>query len=133
MTNSELIKIAKSALQSILDNPYDKQDTVYVVAAVEALSGKVYLGTNIDWWHSNCAEAVAIGSAYVAGERKLKKIVAVTKNEKGKIDVTTPCGICRQMFAIHAPDIKVVIKSNQKLVERTVNQLLPEAYREVKK
>ena len=128
MTNSELIKIAKSTLQSVLDNPYDRKESTYVAAALESASGKVYVGVNIDWWHSTCAEQTALGSAWAQGERDFKKIVAVTKNAQGKIDVTSPCGICRQMFAIHTPDIKVIIKSNGKIVTKTIKELLPDSY-----
>lgn len=129
MTNSELINIAKSTLRSVLDNPYDSECPTFVVAVLLGKSGKVYTGVNVHWWHSSCAEQVAIGSAFASGERKFDRIVSVSRGADGKINVVTPCGICRQMFAIHAPNIKVIIKDGNRTVTKSVDDLLPYCYR----
>jgi cytidine deaminase len=96
MTNIELISKAASVINVI------KRDGILigdVGCALETNSGKIYLGicaatgSNV-----SCAEQNAIGAMITANEYSIRKIVAVWKDEKGKIYVIPPCGNCRQLM-----------------------------------
>jgi len=60
---------------------------------------KVYLGVCVSVGSNNfCAEQNAVGSMVTAKEFKIKKIVAVWKDEKGSFYIVAPCGNCRQLM-----------------------------------
>jgi len=57
--------------------------------------GNTYSGCNVEnasYPLGNCAEASAIASMVMGGEKKIKTIYVMTKNDEGGI----PCGGCRQ-------------------------------------
>lgn len=61
--------------------------------------GNVYVGVCAAVGSNTfCAEQNAIGSMITNKEFKIKKIVAVWKNEKGVMYVIPPCGNCRQLM-----------------------------------
>ncbi len=45
-----------------------------------------------------CAEHNAIGAMVTAGEYKIKKIVAVWKDDKNNCCILSPCGRCREFM-----------------------------------
>lgn len=98
MTNEELIKEAERAL-----NPRSSTDgRVHgdVGAALVSDDGNLYTGVCVDTpsW-GLCAERSAIASMITNKEYKIKRIVAVWRNEKtGKLHVLPPCGYCRQFM-----------------------------------
>ena len=73
-----------------------------VAAAVESVSGKVYVGICVDTACSLgvCAERNAIFSMLTAGEDAIRRIVAVDQNGK----VMAPCGSCRELMAQLMPE-----------------------------
>ncbi len=96
MTNRELIKKAMAVAKT-------KQTKVGLFADVGCAllsgKGKVYLGVCVaSGSNIFCAEQIAIGQMITNGESKIKKIVAVWKDEKGVIFVISPCGNCRQFM-----------------------------------
>lgn len=99
-----------------------------VASAIMAKSGKVYYGTNVGWWHSTCAEVVALSNAWRAGEREMKYVVAVKYDRlDGSVHGLSPCGICREMFNNLQPEIKIVLKdSDGNFVAKQLNEMLPE-------
>ena len=105
-----------------------KADRSVVACAIIGESGKMYTGLNVGWWHSSCAEHVALSNSWQGGERKLKYLIAVkVEKDTGEVQCIAPCGICRQMFMFLQPDIKVVIldkKNNFKVY--TIPQILPD-------
>ena len=101
MTNKQLIKIAASITKqkNLGDNSAGS-----VGCALLSEKGQVYTGVCIDTSSSMgyCAEHNAIGSMVTQQEYRIKKIVAVWKNEaKGKKLCFTPLW---QMPRIYAPD-----------------------------
>lgn len=71
-----------------------------VGAALISESGKVYTGVCVDTptW-GLCAERSALATMITSGEYKVKRIVAVWRDEDGKnLTVLPPCGICREFM-----------------------------------
>lgn len=68
-----------------------------VSAAIEAETGKIYVGVCVDSSCSLgiCAERNAIFNMITNGEYKIKKIIAI--NSEGK--VIPPCGACRELMS----------------------------------
>jgi cytidine deaminase len=98
MTNEELIKKAASVVNSKQVGAFTNGD---VGAALITDKDNLYLGVCIDTSSSMgfCAEHNAIGSMVTAGEYKIKKIVAVWKDDKGEIYIVSPCGRCREFMS----------------------------------
>ena len=68
-----------------------------VGAAVEAVSGQIYGGCNIEnvsYGLTNCAERTAIFSAVTHGERQLVRMVICADTP----EPVAPCGACRQVM-----------------------------------
>lgn len=98
MTNEEIIKSAEGVL-----NPHNVGDRLFgnVGATLITNKGHVYSGVCIDTGSGTgfCAEASAIGAMVTAGEYKIKRIVAVWRDERdGKLYVLPPCGRCREFI-----------------------------------
>jgi len=124
MTNENLITRAITLIKP-------KQISHYITADVgcvlESESGNVYLGVNIDI-HSGmgfCGEHAAIAAMITAGEYRIKKIVAVWKDEKGDIYVLPPCGRCRGfMYKIDKQNLEAdIVWDKNKTVK--LKELLP--------
>jgi cytidine deaminase len=63
-------------------------------------SGNVYAGVDIDTGSGTgfCAEHAAIAAMVTAGEYRIAKIVAVWRDEQGRLYVLPPCGRCREFI-----------------------------------
>lgn len=96
ISNEELIKKAASVVKA-----KKVKDSLYADVGCALLSkkNKIYLGVcAASGSNTFCAEKIAIGSMITNGEYKIKKIVAVWKDETGKSYVIPPCGNCRQLI-----------------------------------
>lgn len=73
-----------------------------VSAAVESVSGKIYVGVCIDTACSLgiCAERNAIFNMITNGENEIKRVVAVADNG----EVVSPCGSCREFMTQLMPN-----------------------------
>lgn len=124
MTNEKLIKLAASVVRSRKLGDYLAGD---VGAALLSEKGKVYTGVCIETMSSMgfCAEHNAIGSMITVGESRIKKIVAVWKDKKGKIYILHPCGRCREfMRQINRQNMETeVILGKNRVVK--LKELLP--------
>ena len=62
--------------------------------------GNVYVGVCLDMASGTgfCAEASAIAAMVTAGEFRIRRIVAVWKDEQGRCYVLSPCGRCREFM-----------------------------------
>ncbi|MCL5032263.1 MAG: cytidine deaminase [Thermotogae bacterium] len=123
MTVQELIKKAKEAKEKA----YAPYSGFKVGAAVEAESGIIYTGCNVEnssFGLSMCAERIAIFKAISKGERKFKKI-AVVANTKGPV---SPCGACRQVMAEFGNFDVILANDDGEIEQTTVDQLLPGAF-----
>lgn len=94
MTNEELIGKAAGVVKARKTKNGLFAD---VGCALISGNGKVYLGVDADVGpNAICAERAAMGAMMTDGEYRIKKIVAVWKDEKGVVYVIAPCGNCRQ-------------------------------------
>lgn len=98
-----------------------------VGAAVESVSGKIYVGVCVDGACTLgiCAERNAIFNMITNGEDAIKRVVAVDWDGK----VLPPCGACRELMTQLMPDeyknIEVMLDyENEKIV--TLGALTPE-------
>jgi len=97
MTNEELIKRAS---QIVSPKTIGNADMGGVAAILITEKGTLFKGVCIDTSSGMgfCAEHTAISQMITDGEYKIKKIVAVWKDEKGDTYVIPPCGRCREFM-----------------------------------
>jgi cytidine deaminase len=98
MDNTDLITQAAGYL-----NPHKNGDRLFgnVASVLTTENGNTYQGVCIDTGSGTgfCAEAAAIGAMVTAKEYRIKRIVAVWKDEKdGSLYVLPPCGRCREFI-----------------------------------
>ncbi|MBP8228078.1 MAG: cytidine deaminase [Pararheinheimera sp.] len=122
---AELARAAKAASEQAYA-PYSKFP---VGVAVQAQSGKIYTGCNVEnasYGGTICAERNAIAAAIVAGERQFVGLMVYTPQDQ----LTPPCGICRQVIAeFFTPDSPVRSCNHlDQQQEWTLEQLLPSAF-----
>ncbi len=107
------------------ERAYAPYSNFKVGAAVEAGSGEVYGGCNVEntsYGLTICAERAAVARAVAEGERVIKKVAVVTDD----LQVSMPCGACRQVIEEFGQDADVYccdIENNCKTYKAT--QLLP--------
>ena len=93
-----------------------------VAAALLSENGNIYTGVCIDVCSGMgfCAEHSAIAAMITAGESRIMKIVAITKE-----GIVAPCGRCREFInQIHEDNINTqVMLTEDKIV--TLRELLP--------
>ncbi len=119
----KLIEAARAALKGAYLRHYHT-----VGAAVLCPSGRIYVGVNVEaCGYGPCAEPIAIGAAFTAGERGISKIVAV-KKRGGKFPVLSPCGNCRQLVFDYSPEAEVILVVDGRVVKARAGDLLPGAY-----
>jgi cytidine deaminase len=98
-----------------------------VCSALQARSGKVFFGVNIDVQSSApcsvCAEYAAIGTMVTDGEDEIKTIVAVSSH-KG-YSVIPPCGKCRELIGEFGNPY-VIVKIDNKLKKVKLSELHPQ-------
>jgi cytidine deaminase len=96
-TNYELIARAAAVVKPRKVGEYLVGD---VGAALVTDQGHVYVGVCIDAASGMgfCAEHSAIAAMVTAGEFKIRRIVAVWKDEAGAVYVLPPCGRCREFI-----------------------------------
>lgn len=98
-----------------------------VAAAVEAASGKIYVGVCVDTACTLgvCAERNAIFNMLTNGETGLKRVIAI--NSKG--EAIPPCGACRELMTQLMPEeykgIEIMMNYAQNRIV-TLGKLTPE-------
>jgi cytidine deaminase len=125
MTDDDLIMSAESVL-----SPYTtKEGRLFgnVGAALISEKGHIFTGACIDTasW-GLCAERSAIAAMITAKEYKIRKVVAVWRDEQdGRLYVLPPCGICREfMLRVDEANLEThVILGRHKAVK--LKELIP--------
>lgn len=122
---TELYEAAKRVLAP--RNVSDIIEAGGVAAAVESVSGKIYVGVCIDsaCTLGICAERNAIFNMITNGENAIKRVIAI--NWDGK--AISPCGACRELMTQLMPkdyrDVQVMLDyENNRVV--TLGELTPE-------
>ena len=92
-------------------------------------NGNTYTGCNVEnasYPLGNCAEASAIASMIMGGEKKIKHIYVMTKNDEGGI----PCGGCRQRIREFSDSNTEVFMCSKDGIKGRVNisELLPNSF-----
>ncbi len=95
--NEELIRAAEATL-----NPHavDGRLLGNVAAALVTTGGNRYLGVCIDTGSGTgfCAEHAAVAAMVTSREYRVARIVAVWRDETGRLYVLPPCGRCREFI-----------------------------------
>lgn len=99
----------RTAALAVRERAYAPYSGFKVGAAVQAASGTVYSGCNVEnvaYPEGTCAEAGAIAAMVAAGETALAQVYVVA----GSPLPVTPCGGCRQKLAeFGAGDVQVTM------------------------
>lgn len=125
MNPGELFETAKQAAQ----NAVCPVSNFPVGAALLSEDGQVYTGCNVEspsLLQSVCAERVALLKALSESARRFSMIAISTPKKPG----ASPCGVCRQMLFEFAPGIKIVRKKDGDLIVETIEEILPEGFRQ---
>ncbi|MDB5176623.1 MAG: hypothetical protein JWN75_291 [Candidatus Saccharibacteria bacterium] len=127
MTNDELIAKADSVINRHIAG--GRRMFGDVGAALISDDGNVYTGVSVDTptW-GICAERSAMATMIANGEYRVKKIVAVWRDEDGKnLTVLPPCGICREfMRQVDYDNMDTEVILDKDVVE-TLSTLIPYA------
>ena len=124
-TWTELYEAAKAVLAP--RNVSDIIEAGGVAAAIEAGSGKIYVGVCVDTACTLgvCAERNDIFNMITNGESVIKKVIAIDSDGKA----ISPCGACRELMSQIMPkdykDIQIMLDyHNDRVV--TLGELTPE-------
>jgi len=120
--SQELVEAAQRAREQA----YAPYSDFAVGAAVQAGSGSVYTGCNVEnasYGLTICAERVATFKAIAAGEREITAVAVVSQPG------ATPCGACRQVlveFTSQPEQVDIIVVNGQGDKQfYTLGQLLP--------
>ncbi len=127
---TELINKAKKARE----NAYAPYSEFKVGAALLCKDGKIYTGCNIEnisYGATNCAERTAIFKAVSEGEYEFEAIAIV--GGKDKLELTSPCGMCRQVMSEFCDsDFKIILADDVNQKEYLLEELLPLSFDNIK-
>ncbi|WP_170387323.1 cytidine deaminase [Ruegeria atlantica] len=119
----------KDAALSVREKAYAPYSNFKVGAAIQAASGQVFSGCNVEnvaYPEGTCAEAGAIAAMVAAGEQALTEVYVVASSPQP----VPPCGGCRQKLAEFGKrDVKVTLATvGGAEFETTIGDLLPGAF-----
>jgi cytidine deaminase len=121
-------EVLLAAAQKAREYAYAPYSGFSVGAAIQAQSGQLYTGCNIEnasFGLTVCAEQVALFKALSEGERQFEAVAIATD----AATPTPPCGACRQVLWEFCGDIRVISASSQgKTAEWSLAALLPAAF-----
>ena len=125
MNEENYIKATKEAMSKA----YVPYSNYPVGALIVTDNGNTYSGCNVEnasFPLGNCAEASAIASMVIGGERKIKTIYVMTKNDEGGI----PCGGCRQRIREFSDENTQIMMCSPDGVQQRINlsELLPNSF-----
>ncbi len=113
----------------VRENAYAPYSNFKVGAAIRAVSGKVYLGVNVEnvaYPEGTCAEAGAIAAMLTAGDTEIAEVAVIADSPVP----VSPCGGCRQKLAEFGKgDVLVTMATTDgPMQETTLSELLPGAF-----
>ena len=117
------------ATKDAMSKAYVRYSNYPVGALIITDKGNLYSGCNVEnasYPLGNCAEASAIASMVMGGEKKINKIYVMTKNDEGGI----PCGGCRQRIREFSDsDTQIIMCSPDGIQNRmNLSELLPQSF-----
>jgi len=118
-----------AATKEAMSKAYVPYSNYPVGALIVTDNGNTYSGCNVEnasFPLGNCAEASAIASMVIGGEKKIKKIYVMTKNDEGGI----PCGGCRQRIREFSDENTQIMMCSPDGVQQRINlsELLPNSF-----
>lgn len=118
-----------SATKMAMSKAYVPYSNYPVGVLIITDKGNTYSGCNVEnasYPLGNCAEASAIASMVMGGERKIKTIYVMTKNDEGGI----PCGGCRQRIREFSDEDTEIMMCSPDGVKTQLNlaELLPNSF-----
>lgn len=118
-----------AATKEAMSKAYVPYSNYPVGALIVTDNGNTYSGCNVEnasYPLGNCAEASAIASMVIGGEKKIKTIYVMTKNDEGGI----PCGGCRQRIREFSDTNTQIIMCSPDGVQQRINlsELLPNSF-----
>ena len=118
-----------AATKEAMSKAYVPYSNYPVGALIVTDNGNTYSGCNVEnasFPLGNCAEASAIASMVIGGEKKIKTIYVMTKNDEGGI----PCGGCRQRIREFSDGNTQIIMCSLDGVQQRINlsELLPNSF-----
>jgi|TARA_B110000971_G_C19613375_1_gene321407 cytidine deaminase len=118
-----------AATKTAMSKAYVPYSNYPVGVLIVTDNGNTYTGCNVEnasYPLGNCAEASAIASMVMGGEKKIKHIYVMTKNDEGGI----PCGGCRQRIREFSDSNTEVFMCSKDGVQGRVNlsELLPNSF-----
>ncbi len=125
MSESSYIAATKEAM----NKAYVPYSNYPVGALIVTKNGNTYSGCNVEnasYPLGNCAEAAAITSMVLAGEKNIKMIYVMSQNDQGG----SPCGGCRQRIREFSDvDTQVILCSPSGVQQRLLlADLLPNSF-----
>jgi len=118
-----------AATKEAMSKAYVPYSNYPVGALIVTDNGNTYSGCNVEnasFPLGNCAEASAIASMVNGGEKKIKTIYVMTKNNEGGI----PCGGCRQRIREFSDENTQIMMCSPDGVQQRINlsELLPNSF-----
>ena len=118
-----------AATKEAMSKAYVPYSNYPVGALIVTDNGNSYSGCNVEnasYPLGNCAEASAIASMVISGEKKIKTIYVMTKNDEGGI----PCGGCRQRIREFSDENTQIMMCSPDGVQQRINlsELLPNSF-----
>ena len=118
-----------AATKEAMSKAYVPYSNYPVGALIVTDNGNTYSGCNVEnasYPLGNCAEASAIASMVIGGEKKIKTIYVMTKDNEGGI----PCGGCRQRIREFSDENTQIMMCSPDGVQQRINlaKLLPNSF-----
>lgn len=121
VSDDSLLILAREAMKM----SYSPYSSFPVGAALHSVDGRIFTGCNIEnasFGLTNCAERTAVFKAISEGAREFD-VIAIAAGKKA-----WPCGACRQVLNEFAPDIRVIVTWENQVMEKSLQELLPESF-----
>jgi cytidine deaminase len=129
--DTELIQAAKETADSL-----HLEGTHEVASALRTSKKHIFTGihTNANVGFADvCGEVAAMCHALAHGEREYEAIVAVWGDGKGRYELLSPCGRCRELISDFSEDTYVIMGSLDEPYKVKISELLPLKYRRLSK
>jgi len=126
---SDRVKEMIALAQQAMTRSYAPYSKFHVGEVLRGANGKLYVGCNVEnaaYPQSQCAEATAIGTMVMDGERKITEVLVMGQGD----DLISPCGGCRQRLREFADDAVAVHLCDGDSVKltTTLGALLPHSF-----
>jgi cytidine deaminase len=127
----KLIQAAKETADKLhLDGIHE------VASALRTTKNHIFTGihTNANVGFADvCGEVAAMCHALAHGEREYMAIVAIWGDGKGKYELLSPCGRCRELISDFSEETYVIVGSLDEPYKVKISDLLPLKYRRLSK